>query len=609
MRKYQEILFLLQFILLPLFLLGQSKPDLEKLILESESNNDSIAIFALNKISYSYWGISIDSSLVWAHKAVERADKTGTLIFQAQSNYNLAAAYDQAGDFQDALIYYLRALDYSKDSRMGQIRILNGIGILCRSMGEPEKAIEYYLDALKLLGQEDNGYATAMITNNLANAYSEINNKEKAEQYHRDALSVRQRIKDTLGIAQSLNNIGNIYLLKKEYIKAVKELESAEEIIGTKNGGDEYVNLLLNLGNTYAGMKLYNKSKKYLNKALSYGKKIGLKEEQAEIYSSMATLDSISGDFANAYHNLYSYAVLKDSILSLEKAKEINRLETQYRVKENERKIIAVQKENELKSIKEAQQSKTIIIVSIGLIIFSLLAIYLAHIYIQKRKANKLLAIQKEQITQKNKAINKALEEKELLIQEINHRAKNNLYTVERLLSAQLKEAKFTETKTLLKESQKRIQSISLLHNQLFSNDMPASVNMKLYINELLDTYISVDKNLQISSELESVTIDSDNALALGLILNELITNSIKHATTETKIIHISLKKQDDKLKLTVKDNNSEVDLGKVEATDKLEASFFGTELVMGLVKQLKGTIEHMKNSGMIVQITIPSKK
>ncbi len=609
MKKYQELLFILQLILLPTFILGQTKQNLDSLILQSESKNDSIAIFALNKISYSYWDTSIDSSLVWAHKAVECADKTGALIFQAQSNYNLAAAYDQAGDFQDALIYYLRALDYSKDSRMGQIRILNGIGILCRSMGEPEKAIEYYLDALKLLEQEDNEYATAMISNNLANSYSEVNNTKKAEQYHRDALLIRQRIKDSLGIAQSLNNIGNIYLLKKEFIKAARELELAEEIIGTNNGGSEYVGLLQNLGNTYAGMKLYDKSKKYLNKALSYGKRIGLKEEQAEIYSSMAALDSVSGDFVNAYYNLYSYAVLKDSILNLEKAKEINRLETQYRVKENEKKLITVQKENELKSIKQVQQSKTIIIVSIGLILFLLLAVYLARIYIQKRKANTLLSIQKEEIIKKNKTINKTLGEKELLMQEINHRAKNNIYIVERLLTAQLKEAKFTETKTLLKESQKRIQSISLLHNQLSSKDMPASINMKLYINELLDTYISVDKNLQVSSELDALTIDSDSALALGLIINELITNSIKHATSETKIMHVSLKKQDDELRLIVKDNNVEVQLSKVEDRDTSEASFFGTELVKGLVKQLKGTIEYKHNSGMNVQVVIPSKK
>ncbi len=607
MRKYQEFLLFLQFIILPGFVIGQAKLDLDSLILRSESNNDSIAILAMNKISYNYWDTSVDSSLIWAHKALERANNHS--LFQAQSNYNLAAAYDQAGNFKEALIYYLRALDYSKDNRMGQIRILNGIGILCRSMGEPEKAIEYYSDALKLLDQEDNKYASAMVSNNLANSYLEIKNYKKAEQYHRDALMIRQIIRDTLGIVQSLNNIGNIYLLKKEYLKAAKKLELAEEIISTNTKGSEYVNLLQNLGSTYAGMKLYSKSKKYLNRALSYGKKIGLKEEQAEIYSSMAVLDSTSGDFVSAYYNLYSHTILKNSILNLEKAKEINRLETLYRVKENEQKITTVQKENELKSIKEAQQSRTIIIVSAGLILFSLLAIYLARLYIQKRKANTLLSIQKEEISKKNKTIHKTLNDKELLIQEINHRAKNSIYIVERLLTAQLKEAKFSETKTLLKESQKRIQSISLLHNQLSSKDMPASINMKLYINELLDAYISVDKNLQVSSELDAVSIDSDRALALGLILNELITNGIKHATTEVKVLHISLKKQYDTLKLAVKDNNSEVDLDEVRANVKSNASFFGTELVKGLVKQLKGTIEYMQNLGVTVLVTIPLKK
>ena len=196
--------------------------------------------------------------------------------------------------------------------------------------------------------------------------------------------------------------------------------------------------------------------------------------------------------------------------------------------------------------------------------------------------------------------LEKALEEKDVLIKETYHRVKNNLMVISSLLNLQSRYIKDKDTKNIFKESQNRAKSMAMIHENLYRSEDLKNLNFTEYIenlsNDLYQTY-SMDKSLvKLVLNLENVTLDVETSIPLGLILNELLTNSLKHAFPEGAggMIKVELKKHNGGYKLSVSDNGK----GFPQDIDYRNTDTLGMLIVNSLTDQIDGEIYLDRNKG-----------
>lgn len=207
-------------------------------------------------------------------------------------------------------------------------------------------------------------------------------------------------------------------------------------------------------------------------------------------------------------------------------------------------------------------------------------------------------------ITERKKAENKlktSLKEKEVLLREIHHRVKNNLQIISTLLALQSED--ITDRKMLenYRESENRIQSIALIHEKMYQSRDISSIDftgyIKSLINDLMYSYDADSRNITAVTDTDDFFFSIETVQPLGLIINELVSNSLKYAFKDRNEgkISVKLEKIDvDSFKLTVGDNGA----GFPEDIDFRNTSSLGLQLVNELVRQLDGAIELNKDSG-----------
>ena len=223
---------------------------------------------------------------------------------------------------------------------------------------------------------------------------------------------------------------------------------------------------------------------------------------------------------------------------------------------------------------------------------------------------NKKLAldIKEKKITAKK--ITQSLKEKEVLLKEVHHRVKNNLQVISSILNLQSAHIKDPHMISLLRESQNRIKTMAFIHESLYQAKDFSSVNFTEYVENLtkniLFSYKRPDKNIKIKLDVKNIFLNLDLAISCGLIINELVSNSLKHAFPDNKKgeIFIGLYLEKKEIKLIVSDNGS----GLPKQVNYRNTKSLGLQLVITLVDQLNGKIElenKRPTTRFIIQFTI----
>jgi|GEM_PF-3536779 len=187
-----------------------------------------------------------------------------------------------------------------------------------------------------------------------------------------------------------------------------------------------------------------------------------------------------------------------------------------------------------------------------------------------------------------------SLREKEVLLQEIHHRVKNNLQVISSLLKLQSRYIKHTPCRELFEASQSRLQSMALIHEKLYKSRNMADIDFKGYIQSLgarlLAAAAAPGSQITLETEIKTSPLGIDVAVPCGLMSNELISNSVKHAFRGQKegVIGVSLASDNHELELVVRDDG----VGLPDNLDPENAPTLGLRLVNTLVQQLQG---HMK--------------
>lgn len=202
-----------------------------------------------------------------------------------------------------------------------------------------------------------------------------------------------------------------------------------------------------------------------------------------------------------------------------------------------------------------------------------------------------------------------SLNEKTILLKEVHHRVKNNLQIISSLLNLQAFQIKDDKIKTIFRESQNRVLSMALIHEKLYQSNNMNNIYFSEYLKELIDTlsrsYNSTDSYIDFELELIPINIGIDTSITLGLIVNEIISNSLKHAFAGRMDgkIKISLTKTDNSLCLKISDNG----IGLPENFNYKETSSLGFNIIINLIEQINGSLVVKNINGTIMEITFPN--
>ncbi len=293
--------------------------------------------------------------------------------------------------------------------------------------------------------------------------------------------------------------------------------------------------------------------------------------------------------------------ILKDSIVESEQAyngllQSENTLKQLQLAKEQQLKD-ALSRENNLQNsqLTKEKQTRWLLTGGIGLLLLSGISIFTLY---QKQK-------------KKNMLIQKQATDLEVLMKEIHHRVKNNLQVVSSLLDLQSHTITDSQASAAIKEGKNRVQSMALIHQNLYSEGNIKGIMVKEYISNLVqslsDSYNISNEKVKVNINIDDLNLDVDTMIPLGLVLNELVSNSFKYAFTEkhSGVLNILLQEKDEKLHLKVSDNG----VGFPTDVDVKSAKSFGLKMIKAFAQKLKATLDIYNNNGAVVEMQISKFK
>jgi two-component sensor histidine kinase len=329
----------------------------------------------------------------------------------------------------------------------------------------------------------------------------------------------------------------------------------------------------------------------YYNEFLQWKDKADIRDVYGT-YTGLEYYFSRIGNIDSAYHYSKLVIAVDDSIEQTMDKELGDEFEFMYNEARNKELIKA--KDKEVADQKEKNKNQWILFSIIGSVLLTFSGM-LGFSNRQKNKLNIQLSEQKEAIAQKNSIFDSALKEKEVLLKEIHHRVKNNLQVISSLLNLQSKGITDEHARQVLEDGKERIQAIALIHHRLYQNEVLAYITMQDYLPDLISqlkrTYVSADKQIQTKIETNAVRISMDNAVPLGLIVCEMITNAYKHAFQGKTIgeIWVELKPSSEQsfYELTIEDNG----VGIKEGINFPQEGSLGAEIITALSEQLNGEL------------------
>ncbi|MDD1685878.1 histidine kinase dimerization/phosphoacceptor domain -containing protein [Methanoregula sp.] len=226
---------------------------------------------------------------------------------------------------------------------------------------------------------------------------------------------------------------------------------------------------------------------------------------------------------------------------------------------------------------------------------------FVSNVYLVDNK--KVIQCNIRDITERKKMaeqIKATLAEKETLLKEVHHRVKNNLQIITSLLNMQIRKTTDTKTIEALKDSQNRVRSMALVHEHLYKGKDSAHIDLGNYIHSLgtviFSSYEEGNRGVRFDLDIHDIYVDTNTAIPLGLISNELITNSLKYAFGEKKDGKLSITAAEDPAALTfvVADNG----IGMAPEITLENQTTLGLQLVSTLTNQLNGTVAIDRTGG-----------
>ena len=447
--------------------------------------------------------------------------------------------YDQAYD--EAKVYFNKSLQaFVKTQDVpNQVASLINLGEALRLSNELDEAIDKFREALQLNGQINHPRYRAYALGNLGMAHRAQNKLLLASAELKEAVWLLKELDDPFSIVTFEGEIGQIELVTGHKEKGLQRIQ----------------------------------------KAFQLAKKHQVKEQIKELGMLLSVSYEEDGKFDQALRYYKIAKAYHDSLQNVVSVRKIEQLKAKHEFEKKDKEIAYQQVE-----IRKAGYMRNITwIIIIFLIVILIIAVIA---YTSKQKDNRHLAKQKKEITEKEK-------QKKWLLSELQHRTKNNLQMISSLLNLHSRQLVGHPSYEVIKEGKLRVDVLTTIHQRLYQDDVGLKINLHNYLIELVDNLVfSFNKKVEVSYEIDQFEVDVDKVVPIALIINELVTNSLKHAFSAVSdpklLVKFKLFSQRH-VTMEIVDNGVGV---KTTALDK-ECSF-GFMLVKSFVDQLKGTIDQL---------------
>ena len=539
-------------------------------------------VIGYKKLHYTYDLLSalyrlrgdFDKSLSYAILCVKSMQATGDKKSAAYFYRRLAYIYDELGDRKVSADWF--RLAFMEFKKIGSLEMYDSLKDLIRvliKLNNAQAGLNLLLET-RIEYPPGKPFDKSIVATALGDSYKALGHFDLAEKFYLEMITWQESLKqENFFLADSYKTIGTFYLEQKRYDRAAV----------------------------------------YLNKALKLPKGIYTLSNIKDIQLLLFRVDSASGNYVSAIEHYQLHKALNDSIFNEARSKQIEELQVQYETEKKEQNIQLLLNKSLLQENK-LQRANLLRNVTFACILSMLIIVALGYNrYRLKQASNQKLQFQQKEINQKNLSLQNLvdekdalLEEKEWLLKEIHHRVKNNLQIVMSLLNSQSNYLESDAAVTAIRESKHRVQAISLIHQKLYQSDNVALISMQTYIPELvhyLKDSFDTRERIRFEDLIEPIELDVTQAVPIGLILNEAITNAIKYAfpNGENGLIIISMKEiSKNRYELIISDNG----IGLPVGFDFTKIKTLGMSLMRGLSKQLGGTFNLKTQNGLELFIT-----
>lgn len=480
-------------------------------------------------------------------------------------------------------------------------RYLHDMSLIFYFFREYGKVVELMNASIQLPPHDRNKHIQRY--NTLGAAYDHLNQGAKAEQAFTKTIETAHRYGDDIWVAIGSAYLARLYIDQGKYKAALQLFESTLQYAGDGQAIDnrEYAEHLLGMAKCCIFLHDLAKAKAYLNKIKYKGTEntkeryifgkahqdvnywLNYYDVKHRYYLALQKMDK-----AYFYSDsLYAFKYMIDSTF--------NKLEVQVA-----KNSIAVQKKQYQNDEREAVLKSKNRLLTVFYILASVVVVSAFLLFIQNRKVRS----QNRLINQQMDALQKILNQKHVLLKELQHRVKNNLQHVISILEIQKESVDLTNIEEVIRENQNRIHSMALLHSKLNGTDEINMVKLEEYLlslSSLVKDSYGNQNNVALLLDCKVETMTIDKALPLGMILVELISNSIKHAFENGNAGLINVEIVDNqtiqKYVLHYRDN------GKGFDYHLKERKGLGIEIIKGLIDQLNGTVETNKAFGFDLKV------
>ena len=532
----------------------------------------------------------------------------------------IGAAYYALGEYTEAEKYGLMAVKITedlKDFNGYTATIYNRMGITYHALKAYPQAKDHYEKAMALATAAHFVDAIYIIAGNTAHLMISMGQQPQALAYLQDIL---KRYKSPgeeyeafihahlLTIAIDLKNTSEANRLAQ---KLTNTLHHAEKL-----GWWVQRRVYYAIIHYHNSRRSYTLEKQYLTRYIKTSESSHAFRDLATAHLWAFRVDSAQGNFAAAVNHYRRHKALDDSLFSVIKGNQVKDLEILYEKekKDNElvskeRDITLLKKKTELRDL-EMQRSAVVRYVIIIVLILFMITIALLILYTRnKQKSTASLQHHQDQIEEQNDTLQGLLKEKEWLVKEIHHRVKNNFHMVIGLLDSQARFLNHDESAEIVK-SQQRIHAISLLYIKLYQSDNLSQINLASYVHDLvqhLKNCYEVPNSITFETNIQPLHLNISFAQTLGLLLNETITNAIKHAfqgDVGGRIIVTITEFEPNTLYIEVSDNGK----GLADSFNIHRINTAGYELIRRCCAEIGAAIEFDSVDGTRIKITVRMK-
>ena len=541
---------------------------------EKKVNAIDEQVYQQLKLAEDHISNDSDSAIIYIKKAKVLSKKstspmTSIRILETEGNYYgfVKSNYDKATELFLEAIKQCEAnkLNYSKD-------IYHALGVLFHVTDNYEKAKIYYDKVYELAAKEKDTTLIVRSLINLGSINSSQKNYVKAEQLFKKSL----QFPSSNAIKRATySNLGNLKIRENKFKEALTFINEAVKIDPSEFVQDPIdVSFLLDAkkeAKDFSGLDTLMPKCVALSKT-----KMDLRDKTI-LLKAVGDIYKATGDFKNATLFKDEYIQAYDSLKVLQRDEVVYEMETKFQTQKKEEEIVKQEKE----------KNKLRLFFIISCFTIALLSFLVYQFFKQRNRLKK-----------QTQLLETAVDEKNILLKETHHRVKNSFQIVSSLLYLQSENMKDKEAALAVKEAQNRVKSMVLIHQKLYSKDQLIGIETQEYIedlvNDIIENQTDTIPNLATKVTVESAVFSIDSITPLGLIINELITNCIKHAfpsSQKNPKIELKFKKVNEMYLLTVSDNG-------IGFSNTISEDSFGIKLINALAKKLKGKIVFENNNG-----------